>query len=295
MRDESDLSLHLGGVLVPTMGALHAGHDALIREAVRAATASAIPVVVSLFVNPAQFEEKQDFESYPDTFNEDAARCEAHGVDCIFAPLPAVVYPGYPDAPLLREPISLPTACVGKGLEDAYRPGHFDGVYRVLKRLFLLTRPGFACFGEKDWQQLILARHVAQELNAQSAHPLELTILPVETKRETVGPLSGIALSSRNVHLTPNDHDAATALYRAIQQAQQSFRAHGDIELAARAGRDIVTQTRAHLEYLEIRDAKSCGAVTDPHNARVLAAARVGATRLIDNDALVPNAVQSLH
>ena len=246
-------------------------------------------MVVSIFVNPAQFEERHDFDNYPDTFESDSARCESLGVDCIFAPVPDTVYPGYPDAPLLAEPITLPEACVGKGLEDAYRPGHFDGVYRVVRRLFQLARPRFACFGEKDWQQLILARHIAGELNAEDPG-LDIEIVPVETQRETEGPLTGIALSSRNVHLTPEDHHAATSILRAIRHAQHVFAEHGDVGRAEREARDVITDSGARLEYLDIRDGATCGPVVNPVTARVIAAARVGSTRLIDNDALVPTA-----
>lgn len=273
------------------MGALHIGHDALIRAAVEASkadhAASHSRVVVSIFVNPAQFEEQHDFDNYPDTFEADAHRCELLGAHCIFAPTPDTVYPGYPDSPLLEEQISLPGACIERGLEDAYRPGHFDGVYRVLKQLFLLTRPSYACFGEKDWQQLILAQHVANELNLRQHDPLSLTIVPVQTQRETQGPLSGIALSSRNVHLTEDDHLAATSLNRAIGHARQAYQSHGDIERAEQEAREIITGSGARIEYLDIRDAQTCGKVTNPHNARILTAARVGTTRLIDNDALI--------
>jgi pantoate--beta-alanine ligase len=268
------------------MGALHTGHDALIRAAIHARDQgnTVNGVTVSIFVNPAQFEEQHDFDNYPNTFEADADRCRALDVDCVFAPNVDTVYP---DKSLLTEPITLPEACTGKNLEDAYRPGHFEGVHRVLTQLFTIARPRYATFGEKDWQQLILADHVAAELNAKDP-TLKLAIIPVETQRETQGPLAGLALSSRNVHLTPNDHHAATALSRAITHAQQSFAHHNDILQAEREARDVITRSGARLEYLDIRDATTCGPPTDPQHALILTAARVGSTRLIDNDALVP-------
>jgi len=285
-RTTTELAPFHRGVLIPTMGALHEGHTALIRAAVEARESSGGAVgsvVVSVFVNPAQFDEQTDYDNYPNTLDEDARACEALGADCVFNPTPDTVYPGFPDSPLLTTPITLPEACRDKGLEDEYRPGHFEGVFRVCHRLFELCDPAHACFGEKDWQQLQLARHLTQTDFPRT------TIIPVPTVREPEGSLfEGLALSSRNVHLTEADAPAARSLSRAIRLAQETFAKAGDYAESERAARAHIQSTTARIEYLDIRDAETCGPPTDPASARVLTAARVGKTRLIDNDALVP-------
>ena len=250
--------------LVPTMGALHDGHAALIRNA-REHAGDDGTVVVSIFVNPAQFNEPSDFDAYPRTLDTDAAICARLGVDAIFAPAVEAMYP--PGE--LERPVELPSVATEPGLEDRFRPGHFEGVYRVCRRLFEVTGARRAYFGEKDWQQLQLMR----ALVAQESLPLE--IVPVPTVRER----DGIALSSRNVHLTTADRARALAISRALVEAGR----HADPDAAEAAGAQVLRASDIRPEYLAVRDAETLGPVRPGRPGRVLAAAPVGATRLIDN------------
>ena len=225
--------------LVPTMGALHAGHEALIR----AARAENDVVVVSLFVNPAQFDEGGDLAAYPRDEERDAARAAAAGADVLFAPAQDEVYPpGFQTWVDVEE--------LARGLEGAYRPGHFRGVATVCLKLFNIVRPDRAYFGQKDAQQVAVVRRLVQDLN------LEITIRSVPTVRDA----DGLALSSRNARLSPEEREAALALPRALATRDLA---------AARAALDGLD-----VDYVEIAD-------FDPP---VLAGAvRVGSTRLIDN------------
>jgi pantoate--beta-alanine ligase len=238
--------LHLGTAeigLVPTMGALHAGHRSLLR----AARAENDVVVASLFVNPAQFDEPSDLAAYPRDEMRDAAIAEEEGVDVLFAPGPDELYP--PDFATWIDVEAV-------GAEGAARPGHFRGVATVCVKLFNIVRPRRAYFGQKDAQQSAVLRRVVRDLNL----PLEIRVMP------TVRDADGLALSSRNVRLTADEREQALGLPRALQAAAGA----DDPVAAARAGLNGL-----HPEYIEVVD---LGVATV-----LAAAVRVGTTRLIDN------------
>ena len=267
-----------GGVLVPTMGALHPGHHELIELArrVRDERGLAGPVIASVFVNPAQFNESKDFEMYPRDLETDARRAADAGCEVVFAPEVEVMYPGGKDGPEWSRPVHLPECVVDKGMEDKHRPGHFPGVYLVCRRLLELCRPSAAVFGKKDWQQLQLVT----EMSAYEG--LGTEIIGGETVREP----DGLALSSRNVHLKPEDREAALGLSRGIREAQRLGQAGASAADAEEAGREVLRRAGGDgCEYFEVRDAATCGDAVKGQPARVLCAAKVGVTRLIDNDA----------
>lgn len=264
LRDVQGLSEYAGGVFVPTMGALHEGHRALIRRAREAANGR--PVVVSVFVNPTQFNDPTDFERYPRTLDSDALACRESGADVLFAPGVHDVYP--PAEPPVPLP-PLPNVATTPGLEDAHRPGHFQGVCQVCARLFDLVRPTIAIFGEKDWQQLAVVRAMVQGLG------LNLDIQGHPTIREP----DGVAMSSRNVRLTPNHRRRAVALVRALAEASR----HHDPAEAERAGRTVLLASRIVPEYFVVRDAATLLDPVPGAAARALVAAPVGGVRLIDN------------
>jgi len=256
--------------LVPTMGALHEGHVALIAEARRRAKR----VVVSIFVNPTQFDRYDDFERYPRTLEDDAARCAAAGVDVIFAPSPRAMYPeGFQTA---VEVAALTVPLCGKT-----RPGHFRGVTTVVTKLFHAVRPHLAVFGEKDWQQLAVVRRMAADLD------FGIEIVGVPTVREA----DGLALSSRNRRLTPDDREAARCLPRALDAGAEMV-ATGETRPAMIVGRakmEIAACPRARLEYAEVRDPETLEEVDEVTAPVLLGVAMwVGEVRLIDNRLLAP-------
>lgn len=256
--------------LVPTMGAFHAGHHSLIR----AARASCDTVVVSLFVNPAQFNEAADLAAYPRSEERDAAEAEQLGADVLYAPPVEEVYPpGFAT--------SVRVDGLSDVLEGAERgPGHFAGVCTVVTKLFNVVRPDLAFFGQKDAQQVAVLRRMVRDLDL----PVELAVMP------TVREPDGLALSSRNVHLAPDERRRATALSRALAAAEAAITAGerdaGAIARAARAALDGVEP-----EYLALVDPDSFAPITTV-DGRVLVAiaARIGATRLIDNTIVHPAA-----
>jgi pantoate--beta-alanine ligase len=254
------------------MGALHAGHEALIRRAATEATKRDLPAgcVVTVFVNPTQFDEKHDFDRYPRVLDEDATKCEAAGASVVIAPSVEMVYPHGVDAP----GPTLPDVVIETGLEDRYRPGHFLGVAKVLVRLFDLARPAAAVFGEKDWQQLQLARAiVAQE-------GLGIDIVPGPTVRD----VDGLALSSRNRFLSEEQRRAAVAIPRSLRAAAEA-KTVGRAEAAMRsalAGLDVEYATVRRAETLERVDPDT-PAGSQP--LRALVTCRLGQTRLLDNAA----------
>ncbi|HXJ37370.1 MAG TPA: pantoate--beta-alanine ligase [Candidatus Eisenbacteria bacterium] len=256
--------------LVPTMGALHEGHLALVAEARRHAER----VVVSIFVNPIQFNRRDDFERYPRPMDEDAARCAAAGVDAIYAPSAAAMYPEgfqtHVEAGKLTEPLC-----------GAARPGHFRGVTTVVTKLFHAVRPDVAVFGEKDFQQLAIVRRMTADLD------FGIEIVGVPTVREE----DGLALSSRNRLLSPQARMAARCVPRALDAAATAV-AKGETRAAtvvAAATAAVAAEPTARLEYAEARDPETLDAAEVVTGPTVIAlAVWVGGVRLIDNRVLVP-------
>jgi pantoate--beta-alanine ligase len=256
---------------VPTMGALHEGHLALVAEA----KLRADHVVASIFVNPTQFAASEDLSVYPRREAADAALLDAAGVAILWAPEVETMYPDGPEA-------TIKAGAAAQGLDGAARPGHFDGVATVVARLFDQVRPDFALFGEKDYQQLAVIRQLVQGLKL----PIEIVGIP--TQRDA----DGLALSSRNAYLSEEERTAARALPRALGEAAASIEAGGDVA-------EALDKARARLEaagfdpidYVALHDAETLApmAVLD-RPARLLAAARMGRTRLIDNLPVTPAA-----
>jgi pantoate--beta-alanine ligase len=256
--------------LVPTMGALHAGHASLMRTA-RQRTDG--PLVVSVFVNPLQFGPGEDLDRYPRTLEADLDVCAREGVDIVFAPSVAEVYPGG-DPQVTVEPGPL-----AEVLEGRTRPGHFRGVLTVVAKLFGLVRPDVAVFGQKDYQQLVLIRRMVLDLN------MGIEIVGAETVREP----DGLALSSRNAYLDRDQREQAAALNRVLRAAQENAR-YGAAGALAAARAELRSAQGVDLDYLVITDpdlGELPDDVPDGTPARALIAARVGTTRLIDNMPLV--------
>jgi pantoate--beta-alanine ligase len=250
---------------VPTMGALHEGHLSLVRLARRHADR----VVASVFVNPAQFGHNEDFNRYPRQPEEDAAMLAAAGCDLLFLPDTATIYP--PGHATFVEP-----GGAAEGLEGEFRPGHFRGVATVVCALFNLVRADVAVFGEKDAQQLAVVRQMVRDLH------LPVEIVPGSTVREA----DGLAMSSRNAFLSPDERRAAAALHRALRAAEEAVAAGERRACAVRQRmRDLLSaEPLANVEYAEVVDAESFQPVATLAGRLVLPlAARVGGTRLIDN------------
>jgi pantoate--beta-alanine ligase len=247
--------------LVPTMGALHEGH----RSLVRAARGRAASVVVSVFVNPTQFGPGEDFDRYPRTWDADLAALAEEGADVVFHPPVDEVYP--PGA----VGVTVHPGPLGNVLEGAVRPGHFAGVLTVVAKLFGLVRPDVAVFGEKDYQQLTLVRAMAREL------ALGVEVVGVPTVREP----DGLALSSRNRYLDPQQRTAAAALSRALRAGAAAGPRGADAVLAA-ARAELAAEPSLRPDYLELTD-PDLGPSPATGPARLLVAARAGATRLLDN------------
>lgn len=251
--------------LVPTMGALHAGHLALVRRARRRAGR----VVVSIFVNPAQFAPTEDFASYPRTFDTDIAALRDEGVDLVWAPPREVMYPeGFATAVSVKGPAAA-------GLEDRFRPHFFGGVATVVAKLFAQVRPDFAMFGEKDYQQLKTVTRMAADLD------LKVTVIGVPTVREK----DGLALSSRNVYLLPAERAAAPTLYRTLNDSAARIAAGEPIAPVMSEGWLRIEEAGFAVDYFEARNAETLGRAESVADGplRLLVAARIGKTRLIDN------------
>jgi pantoate--beta-alanine ligase len=252
---------------VPTMGALHEGHASLVRVAREEVSDG--PLVMSIFVNPLQFGAGEDLDRYPRTLEADLKVCEREGVDIVFAPSVEEVYPGG-EPEVTVEPGPLATL-----LEGSTRPGHFRGVLTVVAKLFGLVRPDVAVFGEKDYQQLVLVRRMVLDLN------MGVRVVGAPTQREP----DGLALSSRNRYLEGEQRQEAVSLSRTLVAAQEAAEYGADVALdAARA--ELRRTVAVDLDYLVITD-PDLGELPDDvppgTPARILVAARVGSTRLIDN------------
>jgi len=258
--------------LVPTMGALHDGHLSLVREARRMCDV----VVVSVFVNPAQFGPGEDFARYPRDLTKDTTRLADYNVEYIFAPAVEEIYPKNFATYVTVEGLS-------EQFEGASRPGHFRGVATVLTVLFNTVRPDFAFFGQKDAQQTLVVKRLVRDL----AFDTEVVVLP------TVREESGLALSSRNNYLSREEREAAVVLYRALQRAKETYR-EGErsarkIAEAVRAA--VEAEPRARLDYVGVTDAETMEKIeraADDRPVLVAVAAFVGKTRLIDNVVIQP-------
>jgi len=260
-------------VLVPTMGALHEGHASLIRHASRLGS----PVVVTVFVNPTQFGAGEDFDRYPRTLDADLALAKAAGADAVFAPAALEIYPrGIEAARRESAELALPEVARMPSLEDACRPGHFGGVCQVVARLFELTRPRAACFGEKDYQQLRLIEEISSHPASVPGCPAGVSIIRCPTVRES----DGLAMSSRNRYLAPQQREQALGLYRALQSCMAAQR----VATAELLMRGTLEEHGLEVEYATIRRASDLMPAADfSEPTRALIAARLGSVRLIDN------------
>ena len=249
-------------VLVPTMGALHEGHRELIRHARRLPGATVI--AVSIFVNPLQFGPNEDLSRYPRPLEADLEVLREEGVELAFVPSVDDMYP--PGASVRIDPGPL----TGQ-LEGAVRPGHFEGVLTVVGKLFHIVAPDVALFGEKDYQQLVLLQKMVRDLN------FPLSVVGVPTVREP----DGLALSSRNVYLSADERARAATLSRALREGA-AVSAYGPEAVLTRAADVLAAEPALQVEYLELRDPE-LGPTPEVGRARLLVAARLGTTRLIDN------------
>ncbi|OCK56581.1 pantoate--beta-alanine ligase [Bradyrhizobium sp. LMTR 3] len=251
--------------LVPTMGALHDGHMSLVRLAKRRAQ----KVVVSIFVNPTQFAPTEDFGSYPRTWKADLAKLTAEKVDLVWNP---DVKAMYPDGFATR---IVPEGPATAGLEDRFRPHFFGGVATVVGKLFMQVRPDVAIFGEKDFQQLRVVTQMAADLD------LGVKVIGSRTVRER----DGLAMSSRNVYLSAEERQTAPTLHRAMKESAKRLKAGEDFEAAMAAGRELITAAGFALDYFEARHAGTLAPIasTKEGPVRILVAAKLGTTRLIDN------------
>ena len=248
--------------LVPTMGALHDGHMALVEAAKRAGTR----VVVSIFVNPMQFGPNEDLAQYPRREQADSRMLASAGIDLLWMPPVEVMYPeGFAS--------TVSVSGVSEVLDGAHRPGHFDGVATVVTKLFNQVQPQVALFGEKDWQQLAVIRRMVRDLD------LPIEIIGVPTQRED----DGLALSSRNAYLMPEDRARAVALPRALGAAERAISEGGDPQAALAQARETLTAAGFEIDYVALADAETLGEPAQGRPLRLLAAARIGGTRLIDN------------
>jgi pantoate--beta-alanine ligase len=251
--------------LVPTMGALHNGHLSLVRRARRHARR----VIVSIFVNPAQFSPHEDLATYPRTWDADLAALADEGVDLVWAPSVGVMYP---DGFVTRV---TPEGPAKAGLEDSFRPHFFSGVATVVAKLFLQCRPDVAIFGEKDFQQLKVVTRLARDFD------LRLKVIGAPIVREP----DGLAMSSRNAYLTPAERAVAPVLHRTLQDCARRISGGSPLKRVLADGRKTIAAAGFVLDYLEARHADTLAPVRARGDGpiRLLVAARLGKTRLIDN------------
>ena len=255
--------------MVPTMGALHEGHLTLVREARRHAD----HVTASIFVNPTQFGPNEDLDAYPRQLAEDQRKLEAEGVALLWAPDVGEMYPG-------GFATSISVAGVSEGLCGASRPGHFDGVATVVCKLFNQMRPDVALFGEKDWQQLAVIRRMARDLDLTQPHVEN--IIGVPTVREE----DGLAMSSRNAYLSAEERASAAQLNQAMLRAIAQIETGADVPASLAAlEQGLLCAGFRSVDYASLADADSLTLLdsTPTRSARLLVAARIGTTRLIDN------------
>jgi pantoate--beta-alanine ligase len=252
--------------LVPTMGALHEGHLSLVRLARRRARR----VVVSIFVNPAQFAPSEDFSTYPRTFDTDLAALARENTDLVWAPASVSVM--YPDGFSTRV---VPAGSAKAGLEDAFRPDFFAGVATVVAKLFTQVTPDVAVFGQKDYQQLRVVTRMARDLD------LPLKVIGAPTVREG----DGLAMSSRNVYLTADERATAPTLHRVLILCASKIVQGRAIATILAEGREAITRAGFELDYLEARHAETLAPISSVKDGpvRLLVAAKLGKTRLIDN------------
>jgi pantoate--beta-alanine ligase len=250
--------------LVPTMGALHEGHLSLVRHS----RAKTMRTCVTLFVNPKQFGPAEDLDSYPRDEADDMAKLDAEGADLLFQPDPEEVYPaGFAT--------SVHVGGLGDILEGEYRPGFFTGVATVVTKLLVQALPDIAVFGEKDYQQSLVIRRLTRDLDI----PVRIEAVPIVREDD------GLALSSRNAYLNGSDRQIAPVLFGTLSQVAENVGRGADVEEQAQWGFDQLLRAGfASVDYLSVRDAETLDAVSDASRpARVLAAATLGTTRLIDN------------
>ncbi|MFO1103974.1 MAG: pantoate--beta-alanine ligase [Methylocystis sp.] len=254
--------------LVPTMGALHAGHLSLVEAARRVADR----VVVTIFVNPAQFGPNEDFARYPRTLAADVEKLANVAADLVFAPPVEAIYPpGFSTKVVMEGPALA-------DLEDRFRPTHFSGVATVVTKLLNQAQADVAVFGEKDYQQLLVIKRLARDLD------IATEILGARTLREA----DGLAMSSRNIYLSPKERERAKELHGALSEAARRILTGEDIGAATQAARARLAEVGFDVDYLEARCAETLAPVSsvDEGAIRLLAAAKLGATRLIDNIAV---------
>ncbi len=272
LRKAVDELRQLGSVaLVPTMGALHDGHLTLVREAAKHAN----HVVASIFVNPRQFGPNEDLDAYPRQLAEDSAKLEGERVALLWHPGVETMYPqGYST--------NISVSGVSAGLCGADRPGHFDGVATVVCKIFNQVRPDMAFFGEKDWQQLAVIRRMARDLDLSYPHVDAINGVP------TVREADGLAMSSRNAYLSPDEREAASNLPRVMKEAIARILDGQEVApTLAMLEDELLGAGFASIDYAELRDADTVELLhANNGNARLFVAARIGKPRLIDNMAV---------
>jgi pantoate--beta-alanine ligase len=250
--------------IVPTMGALHEGHLTLVRRAFDEAD----KVIVSIFVNPKQFAANEDLSKYPRTEKADVEQLAAEGVDMVYAPEPCEIYP---DGFVTTVTVAGPAKA---GLEDKFRPQFFEGVATIVAKLFIQSNADIALFGEKDFQQLAVVRQMARDLD------LPITVIGVPTVRDD----DGMALSSRNRYLSKHERHQSASIHRTLQQAAEKIRNGTDPQSATRAASRSLMTLGFKVDYVTLRNAETLAlpqSLAEP--LRLLAAAWIGKTRLIDN------------
>jgi pantoate--beta-alanine ligase len=267
--DPARLEASAGGAFVPTMGALHEGHLALMGRA----RALGRPLVISIFVNPTQFGPGEDWQRYPRALEADLEAASAAGVEVVFVPDVEMMYP-----PAQQVPVpALPPAATEPGLEDAHRPDHFAGVCQVVARLFDLVRPSVSVFGEKDYQQLLV---ITEMVHREGDRWPGLRIVGHPTVREA----DGLALSSRNRYLEPRQREQARGLSRALHAARDG---PDNPASAEKVMADVLAAHELKVDYAAVRDARTLEPIDAfDRPARALVAARLGDVRLIDNMAI---------